>query len=143
MKRHVIHLLMILFLLITAMAPTAPALQKTVLPVEETEPRSPAEQAYEEYLARVTEKFDYGILNSLMGWTELITQTIDQYQEPQAVGSFSRWFGIGRGISYAVIDTLGGFLNAATALIPHKIPLPQDGVNHKRLTSSLMPPLQE
>ena len=80
------------------------------------------------YQEKVVQKLDFGFKNTLGGWTKIFTEA--QAGDPNCkckVGSTLK--GLGRGVVYAVADTLGGILHLVTFPFPQiDVPLPQNGV---------------
>lgn len=68
-------------------------------------------------------KLDFGIKNLLAGWTEIFTQPMNG-KDAKGVT-----VGIGKGLAYAVADTVGGALHLITFPITQlDVPLPENGV---------------
>ena len=93
------------------------------------------EKHLEEYGKKSIEKLDFGMPNLLMGWTVVISEPVTHYKKTgspwkETANIFSS---LGEGLLLFPIDTVGGALNAATFLIPGKIPLPKNGVNTDQL----------
>lgn len=77
----------------------------------------------EKYFEKISHKLGFGVLNLLTGWTAILF-------EP---GLSDRFFpGLGKGVLYAVTNTAGGALHAATFPIPLDLPLPEGGVRFHR-----------
>ena len=104
----------------------------------ETErPKGRLEKILDPYWQDASAKFDFGITNLGMGWTQLITKTQDEARKV----TNSRWKqftqgakGTGKGLIHAVTDTVGGIVNTVTFLIPKPVvPLPENGVDTKRV----------
>lgn len=84
------------------------------------------------YWSGVSNKFGFGAINFLLGWTELITEPVDHYEDHKGEkGAWGHAFiGIGHGLVNFPLDIIGGALNLVTSPIPQfRIPLPQGGVN--------------
>jgi hypothetical protein len=91
------------------------------------------------YLDKVDEKFDWGALNFVAGWTEIISEPVDRYKEASSKKDrvLKTALGLGEGVFNAVANITGGFLNALTSPLPQvKIPLPENGIDLKRLTGT-------
>jgi hypothetical protein len=102
--------------------------------------KSPREERFENYMKRVTVKFDGGVMNLLNGWTEIIHQPTQAWKNSSGNGRLGQAsLGIGRGFLYFAINTPLGLLNAATAVVPEEIPYPAGGVSYETL-SALRPP---
>ena len=76
------------------------------------------------YGGKVTGKLDFGIKNVLGGWTQMITQPKKFHKEGKCACQ-----GLGKGIGYFIVDTVGGALHLVTFPIPFDIPLPEGGVD--------------
>ena len=89
-----------------------------------------------EYLTKVDKKFDFGIVNFLVGWTEIVTEPMDHVQKAEKKNRFfAGCLGFGEGLWNAIFDTAGGFLNVATSPAPQfRIPLPKNGVEVEKIT---------
>jgi putative exosortase-associated protein (TIGR04073 family) len=80
------------------------------------------------YKDKAIGKFEFGIKNLGLGWTELITKPMDHYKEEKTVKNFL--MGIKKGICHTVVYTVGGALHLATFPITQiDLPLPQNGVD--------------
>lgn len=88
------------------------------------------------YLEKVDKKFDRGVINFAAGWTEMVRQPGLAYQQKDKGNAVWRVTqGAGKGLVVGAADVLGGFANAATALIPYfEIPLPEDGIQPANIT---------
>ncbi len=97
-----------------------------------------AEAAAPSYLDRVDEKFDFGAINFVAGWTEIISEPMDHYREASSKKDrfLKTTVGIGEGLFNAAANVVGGFLNVITAPMPQRIPLPENGVNLEPLTGA-------
>lgn len=105
-------------------------------PLQAAETKLPAAPTY---LDKVDEKFDWGALNFVAGWTEIVSQPVDRYKQASSKKDrvFKTALGLGEGVFNAVANVTGGFLNVLTSPLPQaKIPLPQNGIDLKRLTGS-------
>ncbi|MFH0986374.1 MAG: hypothetical protein V1882_12740 [Candidatus Omnitrophota bacterium] len=74
------------------------------------------------YVAKISQKLGFGFLNITAGWMAILF-------EPCKDQNF--FLGVGKGIGYAVTNTAGGILHAATFPIPVDIPLPQGGIAYE------------
>jgi hypothetical protein len=74
------------------------------------------------YLGKIAQKLGFGFLNLTVGWTALLF-------EPCRDQNF--FVGVGKGLGYAVTNTAGGILHAATFPIPFDVPLPQGGIAYE------------
>ena len=80
---------------------------------------SPWTQA-DDYGAQAGGKLGFGLKNVLLGWTELITEPVEQ----------KSFWGVGQGLGNAVMDTVGGLLHVLTAPVTTiDVPLPENGTN--------------
>lgn len=88
------------------------------------------------YLEKVDKKFDRGVNNFVIGWAEIIRQPIVYSQnEEKKNPALKAAQGLGAGFLIGPADILGGFFNAATALLPQfEIPLPQGGIQTSQIT---------
>ena len=69
------------------------------------------------------EKLVYGLKNTLLGWTEILTEPYDTVQ-----GGGNFFVGVGRGLWNAVGQTAGGALHLVTFPITQiDVPLPEGG----------------
>jgi hypothetical protein len=108
----------------------APPSSKTPLP-------PPPPNWFERYYEKVSDKFDSGAVNFMAGWTELVSESADHFQ--QRKGIFNRLgyslVGAGKGLVYGALDTVFGAVNMVSAPIPQlQIPLPQNGVDLQKLS---------
>lgn len=93
--------------------------------------------AFERYGIKVGTKFDYGMLNLVIGWTEIMTEPArharkDGSKWQQGLSIVGRSF---LGIGLAIVDTVGGAVNVLTSPVPAMIPLPRGGVDRQYLTT--------
>ena len=81
------------------------------------------------YKDKVLGKLDFGFKNTLGGWTAIFSEAKKGNPECKCnVTATAK--GIGRGIAYAVADTVGGILHIVTFPIPQiDVPLPNNGIN--------------
>jgi hypothetical protein len=87
------------------------------------------------YLEKVDKKFDRAAVNFTAGWTEIVNQPKLWMQKEDKNKALSAVAGVGHGLAFAVVDTVGGFFNALTAPLPQfEIPLPEDGVQGPEIT---------
>jgi hypothetical protein len=75
------------------------------------------------YGGKVTGKLDFGVRNAFGGWTLIATEPYDHWKDKKNIAG-----GIGEGIFYGVVDTIGGVLHIATFPLPVDVPLPEGGV---------------
>lgn len=116
-------------------AQNIPEVQNAASAQEEEPKRSHFEQHLEDYGNRCIEKLDFGMPNFLMGWTVVISEPVTHYKKTGSPWKDTRgiFSSLGKGLLLFPVDTAGGALNAATFLIPWKIPLPKNGVNTEQL----------
>ncbi len=74
------------------------------------------------YADKISHKLGFGFLNITAGWLAL-------FYEPAHAENFFQ--GCGEGILYAVTNTAGGLLHAATFPIPVDLPLPHGGISYE------------
>lgn len=102
---------------------------------EEVEPSPRFRQALVRYAAAAGKKMDFGLVNTMMGWTEFFTEPGERCKEHK---HFEAVFpGIFAGTFNAAADTSLGLLNFATSPIPVSVPLPEGGVNVRELTAGV------
>ena len=77
------------------------------------------------YADKVKYKLDFGVKNILGGITEIYTQPKNYHKEKK-----NMFEGVGKGLWYALADTVGGALHILTFPIPQlDVPLPENGVS--------------
>ena len=91
---------------------------------------------FEQYYDRASEKFDAGAVNFLTGWTEVVVQPVEHFQQKK--GALNRvgnsFVGTGKGLWNGTLDMVGGAANLLTFSLPQfQIPLPQGGVDLKKM----------
>ncbi len=89
------------------------------------------------YREQALQKFDFGAMNFLAGWTEIISQPFENYKQKNGKRNkfVSLFPGFGKGLLFGMVNTAGGFLHAATAPATMlDIPLPENGVHFKEIT---------
>jgi len=74
------------------------------------------------YVGKISQKLGLGFLNITAGWMAI-------FFEPCKDQNF--FLGVGKGVGYAVTNTAGGILHAATFPIPVDIPLLQGGIAYE------------
>lgn len=100
------------------------------------EARSPWKDA-PTYRDKALQKFDFGVMNFLVGWTEIISQPAENYKgKPSKRNRFVTFFPLfGKGLALGIVNTAGGLLHVTSAPVTMlDIPLPQNGVNFKKIT---------
>ncbi len=78
------------------------------------------------YGDRISGKLQFGLVNTLFGWTDVFFEPIKASKKCDNCGSI--WTGIGKGLSDAVVNTVGGAFQLVTFPIVVDFPLPDDGV---------------
>ena len=93
--------------------------------------------AIERYGVKVGTKFDYGVPNFLMGWTNIMTEPALHRETtgPKWKQALSTTGSVLIGAGLFVVDTVGGAVNILTSPIPVIIPLPRGGVDTQYLVS--------
>ena len=94
---------------------------------------------FDKYIDRLDKKFDRAAVNTVGGWTQMIYQPLEAVKKSEGKKSktMAALKGTGKGITYAVADTLGGFLNFVTSLVPRwELPLPEGGTTVKIITGA-------
>ena len=74
------------------------------------------------YTEKITEKFEFGLKNFLGGWTEIYNRPKNAHATGGNLVAATL-----EGVSYGLIDTVGGVVHLTTFLIPVDIPLPENG----------------
>ena len=77
------------------------------------------------YGRRALGKLGFGIKNIVLGWTELFTESHEA-----VIAGDSVFYGLAKGVTYAVLDELGGIVHLATFPITGlDVPLPDGGTH--------------
>lgn len=77
------------------------------------------------YCRRAFGKLGFGIKNLLLGWTELFTESHEA-----VIAGDSVFYSLAKGVTYAVLDELGGVVHLATFPITAlDVPLPDGGTH--------------
>ena len=66
-------------------------------------------------------KLGYGLTNTILGWTKIISTPNDYSSEGKNV-----WQGVGQGLIDAGVTTVLGAIQLVTFLIPADVPIPSD-----------------
>lgn len=83
------------------------------------------------YQDKVIGKLDFGFKNLLGGWTEIFTGPTKSKFQCKCVVTKSV-VRVGKGVVYAIADTVGGALHVVTFPFPQiDVPLPNNGVDLK------------
>ena len=79
------------------------------------------------YGDKVSEKLQFGLTNTLLGWTDLFFEPIRSSKKCESCDSL--WTGLGKGITDSVVNEVGGAVHLLTfPLVFVDLPLPDDGV---------------
>ena len=82
------------------------------------------------YKEKILGKLDFGFKNALGGWTAIFSETSKANNEAKDNKALAITQGLGRGLGYGLVDTVGGILHIVTFAIPQvDVPLPNNGVN--------------
>lgn len=79
------------------------------------------------YGDRVSGKLQFGLVNTLFGWTDIFFEPIKAARKCEACDSV--WTGIGKGFTDAIVNEVGGAVQLVTFPIVADFPLPDDGVH--------------
>jgi hypothetical protein len=71
-------------------------------------------------------KLQFGLLNTLLGWTDIFWEPIRSSKKCESCDSV--WTGLGKGLTDAVVNEVGGAIHLITFPIPADLPLPDNGV---------------
>ncbi len=91
---------------------------------------------FDQYYDRASQKFDVGAVNFLTGWTEVVVQPAEHFQQKKGVLNRigNSFVGTGKGIWNGTLDMVGGAANLLTFPLPQfQVPLPQGGVDLKKM----------
>lgn len=77
----------------------------------------------ETYGDKALSKLVFGARNLLFGWTEIFVEPGEAIDNGENIP-----LGIGKGLLYTVVDTVGGALHMITAPFMFDIPLPDNGI---------------
>lgn len=75
------------------------------------------------YVGKISQKLGFGFLNITAGWMAILFEPCKDGQ--------NFFVGVGKGVGYAVTNTAGGILHAATFPIPVDVPLPHGGIGYE------------
>lgn len=78
------------------------------------------------YNEKVSGKFQFGLLNTLLGWTDLFIEPIRGANHCTECSNF--WTGLGKGFMDAIVNTVGGAAHLITFPLVVDFPLPDNGV---------------
>ena len=98
----------------------------------------PPPNRFDHYYERISDKFDFGAVNVIIGWTEFFTEPVDHCKRKKGILPCvgSGMVGTGHGLVNGSLDMVGGTINMATSFLPQfQFPLPQGGVDLERVTA--------
>jgi len=78
------------------------------------------------YGERVSGKFRFGLMNTLLGWTDIFFEPIRASKKCESCDSV--WTGLGKGFTDAIVNEVGGAIQLVTFPVVADIPLPDNGV---------------
>jgi hypothetical protein len=78
------------------------------------------------YGDRVSGKLQFGLVNTLFGWTDIFFEPIRAARKCESCDSV--WTGIGKGAADAVVNEVGGAFQLITFPLVVDFPLPDNGV---------------
>jgi hypothetical protein len=78
------------------------------------------------YGQKISGKLQFGLVNTLFGWTDLFFEPIKASGKCDSCDSV--WTGIGKGATDALVNTVGGAIHLVTFPLVVDFPLPDDGV---------------
>jgi hypothetical protein len=78
------------------------------------------------YGERVAGKLHLGLMNTLLGWTDIFFEPVRASKKCSDCDSV--WTGLGKGFTDAVVNEVGGALQLVTFPLVVDIPLPDNGV---------------
>lgn len=78
------------------------------------------------YGGKVSGKLQFGVLNTLFGWTDIFFEPIRAARKCESCDSV--WTGLGKGVADAVVNEIGGAVHLLTFPIVADLPLPENGV---------------
>jgi hypothetical protein len=79
-----------------------------------------------EYGDKISEKLQFGLKNTLLGWTDIFFEPIRASKKCDSCDSI--WTGLGKGLTDAIVNEVGGAFHLLTFPLPVDVPLPEDGV---------------
>jgi hypothetical protein len=80
----------------------------------------------ETYSKRIAGKLHFGLMNTLLGWTDLIWEPIRGGKQCESCDNV--WKGLGKGLTDAFVNEVGGAIHLITFPIVVDVPLPDNGV---------------
>lgn len=78
------------------------------------------------YGEKVTGKLQFGLVNTLLGWTDAIFEPIRASKGCDSCDSV--WKGIGKGLADGIVNEVGGAIHLITFPVVVDVPLPDNGV---------------
>lgn len=78
------------------------------------------------YGEKVSGKLQFGLVNTLLGWTDLIFEPIRGAKKCSSCDSV--WTGLGKGLGDAIVNEVGGAIHLITFPLVVDVPLPDNGV---------------
>jgi hypothetical protein len=79
------------------------------------------------YGDKMSEKAQFGLLNTLFGWTDIIWEPIRGTKGCASCDNF--WKGLGKGAVDALVNEVGGAIHLITFPLMIDVPLPDNGVH--------------
>ena len=78
------------------------------------------------YGEKISGKLQFGLVNTLFGWTDLFFEPIRASKGCDSCDSV--WKGVGKGAADALVNTVGGAIHLVTFPLVVDFPLPESGV---------------
>ncbi|HOW58935.1 MAG TPA: hypothetical protein PLO78_04320 [Candidatus Omnitrophota bacterium] len=78
------------------------------------------------YGDKVSGKLQFGLTNTLLGWTDLFFEPIRASKKCESCDSL--WTGLGKGLTDAIVNEVGGAIHLLTFPLVLDLPLPDNGV---------------
>lgn len=78
------------------------------------------------YGEKVSGKLQFGLVNTLFGWTDLFFEPIRSSQKCESCDNV--WKGLGKGVADAFVNEVGGAIHLVTFPLVVDFPLPDNGV---------------
>jgi len=78
------------------------------------------------YGDKISGKLQFGLKNTLLGWTDLFFEPIRASKKCESCDSV--WTGVGKGLTDAIVNEVGGAIHLVTFPLVVDVPLPDDGV---------------
>ena len=80
----------------------------------------------ETYGEKVSGKLQFGLKNTLLGWTDLFFEPIRASKKCESCDSF--WTGLAKGVTDSLVNEVGGAIHLLTFPLVVDVPLPDNGV---------------